>query len=191
VSSSSWKSRIVGHSESDPGDLVAHDRNWRGHPESQQKALVDALDSVGWVQTVVVNDRTGTIVDGHLRVALAMARGVTSIPVQHIDIDKQEEKLVLATLDPLAGLAATDEGALKGLLSDVSDQLGDELGRMTEDITGHRPDPAPAMPTQDEIDRHEITMAERYENRQPDLVDVTCEDCGYTFAINRTMLRPS
>ena len=32
-------------------------------------------DAVGWVQQVLVNRRTGFVVDGHARVALALSRG--------------------------------------------------------------------------------------------------------------------
>jgi hypothetical protein len=35
----------------------------------------DVLDRVGWVQSVIVNRKTGRLVDGHLRVQLAVDAG--------------------------------------------------------------------------------------------------------------------
>jgi len=166
-----------------PGDLIANDHNWRGHPPHQQEAIAAALDRVGWVQSIVVNERTGSIVDGHLRVALALAREESAVPVQFVDLAASEERLVLATLDPLAALAVTDEGALKGLLSGID--MPAELDRLMGGVMGSPEQTASTMPTQDDIDRTEAEMADRYVGRQPDLSDVTCPDCGHTFGVNR------
>ena len=70
---SRWRNRIVGTGSEPPERLVANPLNWRIHPPRQHAALAGALASVGWVQQVVVNRRTGFVVDGHLRVALADA----------------------------------------------------------------------------------------------------------------------
>ncbi len=66
-----WRSRIVGSGEEAPDQLLANPANWRVHPEAQQDALAGLLGQVGWVQQILVNRRTGHVVDGHLRVALA------------------------------------------------------------------------------------------------------------------------
>jgi hypothetical protein len=50
-----WRSRIVGHAEVPPAELVPNPRKWRTHPADQQHALAGALGEVGWVQEVVVN----------------------------------------------------------------------------------------------------------------------------------------
>jgi hypothetical protein len=69
-----WRNRIVGSGEADPAQLVANPLNWRGHPRNQTLALAGSLDTVGWVQSVLVNRRSGYVVDGHARVELAIAR---------------------------------------------------------------------------------------------------------------------
>ena len=68
-----WRNRIVGQGEEAPDQLLANPRNWRIHPKAQQDALVSVLDQVGWVQEIIVNQRTGYVVDGHLRVSLAIS----------------------------------------------------------------------------------------------------------------------
>ncbi len=128
----SWDNRIISTGEEAPDQLLANPMNWRIHPEFQQKALKGVLDQVGWVQQVIVNQRTGHLIDGHLRVTLAMREGVGTIPVNYVDLSEDEEKLILATLDPLAGLAVTDDemyGSLtEGLEIDdaaVAELIGD------------------------------------------------------------------
>jgi ParB-like chromosome segregation protein Spo0J len=59
------------------------------------------LDTVGWVQSVIVNRTTGYVVDGHLRVAMAISKGEALIPVSYVELDEAEENLVLAALDPV------------------------------------------------------------------------------------------
>ena len=93
-----WRSRIVGHAELRPADITTHPLNWRTHPRAQHAALAGVLDEVGWVQQVIVNRRTGRLVDGHLRVEAARRRGEPTIPVLYVDLDESEEALVLATL---------------------------------------------------------------------------------------------
>jgi len=117
-----WESRIVGHGEAAPADLVGNPRNWRTHPKAQRDALAGVLDQVGWVQDVIVNRRTGYLVDGHARVAVAAQRGETSVPVVYVDLSEDEELLILATLDPLAAMAEADTDALADLLAAVTSE---------------------------------------------------------------------
>jgi hypothetical protein len=114
-----WQNRIVGHGEEAPDQLLANPKNWRIHPASQQEGLAALLDRVGWVQSVVVNKRTGFLVDGHLRVTLAMRRDEPTIPVVYVDLTEAEEDLVLATIDPISALAGTDQDSLRALLIDM------------------------------------------------------------------------
>ena len=78
------------------------------------------LDTVGYVAQVIVNQRTGHLVDGHLRVEEALSHGQPAIPVLYVDLSEDEERLVLASLDPLAAMATTDEAKLRELLAEVS-----------------------------------------------------------------------
>lgn len=136
--STQWRNRIIGHGEEAPDQLLANPRNFRIHPKPQQDALAGVLTEVGWVQDVIVNQRTGHVIDGHLRVSLAISRQEPSIPVVYVDLDEQEEALILATLDPLSAMAATDREQLDALLHEVStgdaavqamlDQLAQQTG---------------------------------------------------------------
>ena len=113
------KNRIVGSGIEKLDEILFNPRNWRIHPLNQQNALNGVLDEVGWVQEVIVNQRTGNLVDGHLRCQLAARNGETEIPVKYVDLSEDEEALILATIDPIAGMAATDKEKLDELINDI------------------------------------------------------------------------
>jgi DNA modification methylase len=116
-----WTNRIVGSDLVAPDQLVANPRNWRTHPGRQRDALRGSLGTVGWVQQVLVNQRTGHVVDGHARVEEALTRGEATVPVLYVDLDPEEEAVVLATLDPIAAMAERDDAKLRELLAEVSE----------------------------------------------------------------------
>jgi hypothetical protein len=114
-----WRNRIVGQGEVDPESLLANPLNWRIHPKDQQDALEDVIDQVGWVSRIIVNQRTGFVIDGHLRISLALRNDEALVPVTYVDLDEQEEYLVLATLDPIAGMAIADNAQIAQLMGSV------------------------------------------------------------------------
>src|SRR5262249_403061 len=69
--------------------------------------------------SVIVNQRSGFVVDGHARIALAISKQQASVPVVYVDLDEAEEGMVLATLDPISALAGTDDSQLAALLASV------------------------------------------------------------------------
>ena len=137
-----WRNRIVGHGEESPEQLVANPANWRLHPKEQQRALAGALAEVGWVAQVLVNRTTGHVVDGHLRVDLALSRGEPTVPVTYVELTEEEERLVLAFLDPIAAMAGAEKEALEALLAGLApadDALAALLAELGEDNGIRRP----------------------------------------------------
>ena len=114
-----WKNRIVSHTVEDPANLKPHPLNWRTHPTSQTQALEASLDEIGWVEEIVVNDRTGFMLNGHLRRERALVRGEKEVPVTHIDISPEEESLALTILDPMVALSGISVDKLKDLIESV------------------------------------------------------------------------
>jgi len=113
--SEAWQSRIVRREHADPTALKASPGNWREHGVAQMDAAEAVLDASGWVRDVLVNARTGHIVDGHLRVSIAIRRREPTVPVTYIDLSEAEEALALSTFDPIADLALADGGKLAAL----------------------------------------------------------------------------
>ena len=111
--------RIIGHGEEQVDQLLANPLNFRLHPDNQQQALAGAIDDIGFIRSVTVNQRTGRVVDGHLRVTLAARSGVESLPVEYVDLSEAEEAQALLSLDPIAAMAASDKAKLDELMRAV------------------------------------------------------------------------
>jgi DNA modification methylase len=143
-----WRNRIVGSGEEAPDQLVANPKNWRTHPGGQRDALRGSLATVGWVQQVLVNKRTGHVVDGHARVEEALSRHEPMVPVLYVDLDEAEEAQVLATLDPIAAMAQQDDHKLRELLAELNiDDPG--LVALLESLSG--PEPKAGLTDPDDV----------------------------------------
>lgn len=115
-----WNNRIVGEGWEAPDQLLANPKNFRLHPADQQQALNGALGELGWIQRIIVNRTTGHVVDGHLRVAIAMRKNEATVPVVYVELTEAEEQLALATLDPISAMASADKAMLTELLEGIS-----------------------------------------------------------------------
>jgi hypothetical protein len=180
-----WQSRIQRHDNVDPNTLLENPANWRIHPQHQQQQLETLLDHVGWVRHVIVNDQTGHLVDGHLRVRMAQAKGEPSVPVVYVDLTPEEEHLILASLDPIATLAATDSSALAALAASLEMNLPDtDLTQMVRNLAGTETQ-TQTSPTQDQIDQRQDEMTSAFEGRHLHAYDASCPSCGNAFQFAR------
>lgn len=175
-----WVNRIVGSGREPAAQLLANEKNWRIHPKQQQDALAGIMGQLGWIQQVIVNKRTSerwganrgveTLVDGHLRVAMAISQGEeTEVPVLYVDLEPEEEALALASIDPIAALATADKEQLDGLLREVS--TGDAavqamLAKLAADEGIVPPD---------------VTFKEYDESVADEVEYLTCPECGHKW----------
>ena len=165
-----WKNRITGYGEEAPDQLLANPHNHRIHPKRQQDALSGSLDTLGYIQTVIVNKATGHIVDGHLRVSMALREGQTSIPVTYVDLTPEEEAQALLSLDPIAAMAATD--------ADKVDELLRMVNTDNEQVMKHLQDLAIENGiTSPDFQPVGIDEQGRLDQKKP----VTCPECGHEF----------
>ena len=116
--------RIVDHAEVDPNSLIPHEVNWREHPESQKQVFDGVLKEVGFAQSVTVSKRTGKILDGHMRVQMAVEQGWPAIPVEYVDVDEREEAAIIATMNPMAALAERNRERIEAAaaIANLNDQ---------------------------------------------------------------------
>jgi ParB-like chromosome segregation protein Spo0J len=94
-------------------------KNWRVHPQNQQDALRGVLAEIGYADALLARelpDGSLELIDGHLR---AETTPDQEVPVLVLDVDEKEAAKLLAVLDPLAGLADTDQDVLAELLAEV------------------------------------------------------------------------
>ncbi len=151
--------------------------NWREHPEFQSLAL-DALifgdEGVGWAGAALFNERTGRFIDGHDRRKLTIARG-DIMPVLVGAWSDEQERKILATLDPITALAQTNgerlqkvlEGLsgsdehVKQLLNDLAQQAREALAQLPENVQ---------FPEYDKDTANDVKYAE-------------CPKCGHKFPL--------
>lgn len=124
---STFDSRISGYGTEDPEQLLANPQNWRKHPQAQQNAMQGVLEEVGWVTNVIVNEVTGHVLDGHMRIQVAMRNGEREVPVTYVNLTEEEERIVLATYDPLGAMAQQDSKQLADLLAGIQDRANEDL----------------------------------------------------------------
>lgn len=148
-----WSNRIVSYGEEDPEQLLANPLNWRVHPKAQQVSLSGVLDDIGFISPVIVNRTTGHMIDGHLRVSLALRNNVPSVPVIYVELNEQEEKEALVTLDPIANMAAADMRNLESLIGDMG-QVNDAVRLLVGEIL-HESNKKAVKQDLDELDEDE------------------------------------
>lgn len=115
-----WKNKIVGHADIDPTQLLANPHNFRIHPKFQQEALRGVINDVGFIRSVTVSKNSGYVLDGHLRVLLALRDNIPLIPVEYVDLTEAEEAEALLTIDPIAAIAGSDKDKIETLLHQVN-----------------------------------------------------------------------
>jgi len=119
IEQGAFRNRIIGYGNEPVDQILFNPLNWRIHPKEQQDGLTGVLEEIGWVQNIVINRTTGHLVDGHLRVQLADRAGEKTVPVTYVELSESEEAIILATIDPIAVLAATDKEKLDDLLHSI------------------------------------------------------------------------
>jgi hypothetical protein len=116
------RSRIVGHADVPLSQIHAHKMNFRKHGAAQVSALSGSMSDLGWVKSILVSKRTGTIIDGHARFEEAMRRKEPTIPVEYVDLSPDEERKALALLDPISEMATRDDALFSALLDSVKSE---------------------------------------------------------------------
>ena len=127
------------------GDLKDNPANWRRHPPGQLSALRNLIadPEVGWAAPLLYNERTKRLIDGHARKRIVGADEF--VPVLIGSWSEEAEKKILATLDPLAGMAEADPAALQALLAEVG-LKGPDLEALAADLDELLASPAPDEP---------------------------------------------
>ena len=123
------------------GDLRPNPKNWRTHPESQHNALRKAFAEIGMANACIARelpDGSLMLLDGHLRAETA---STSLIPVIVLDVTEEEGDKILATFDPVAGMAKTNSEAFAEL-SRSFDDVVDRLRELAEPDDPYEPDPS-------------------------------------------------
>lgn len=144
----------------------AHPDNARRHPLKQREAVESSLRKFGMIAPIIVNERTGNVIDGHERVWQGLQNDDAELPYITVDIDPADEATALLTFDRTGDLADWDADVIARLLPDVRTDLDPALDRLMAELA----EEVGVTPNLDPLD-------------PPEPVDrsVTCPDCGSVF----------
>ena len=123
---SATRNRILRHARVRAGDLVPHELNARLHPNGQRQALLALYGEVGFARSLLayeLPDGRLKLIDGHLRQNLDLEM---IVEVEVLDVNDEEARKLLLSIDPLAALAEHDLkrlDELRRLTSSSSDDL--------------------------------------------------------------------
>jgi len=117
--------------------LLPNPKNWRTHNTRQRNVLKGILAEIGYADALLVRelpDGALQLIDGHLR---AETTPDQEVPVLVLDLNDAEADKLLATLDPLAALADTNQTMLDDLLAQIETEniAVQEFLRSLTDVT--------------------------------------------------------
>lgn len=155
-------------------ELIPNPKNWRLHPARQQDVLRGILAEVGYADALLARETAEgglMLIDGHLR---AETTPDAIVPVLILDLDEAEADKLLATLDPLAGMAETDGAKLDALLAGVktdSAALGAMLAGLAAEPVPLPVDGAESAPSEEPATRFSIVIHCETEQEQLELLE--------------------
>jgi ParB-like chromosome segregation protein Spo0J len=138
------RNRIIEHVQVRAADLVPHPFNWRRHSDEQRQALTASYEEVGFARSLLgyrLPDGKIQLIDGHLRRDLEPEMLVT---VEVLDVNDEEARKLLLTIDPLAALATSDAEAL-ARLAEITRADSALLNDLWQSLAGKGSDREPAL----------------------------------------------
>jgi ParB-like chromosome segregation protein Spo0J len=158
-------------------DLRPNPRNWRVHPKAQREALQGVLAEVGYADALLARelpDGTLELIDGHLR---AETTPDQLVPVLVLDVTEDEAAKLLATVDPLAGMAERDGTAFASLLEGIEFQSA----AVRNMLRGLEP-PVPRAKDDPKAQPEPTPPTEFHQYDQSIPTDYHCPMCGYEWS---------
>jgi hypothetical protein len=104
---------------------------------------------------------------------MAMRSGQDKVPVTYVDLSDDEERLILASLDPIGAMAVPDAEKLGELLESVD---SDDVASLLEAIAAANEVDFSRLRDFEPVGEDETR---RLDQRKP----VTCPECGHEFTI--------
>lgn len=108
--------------------------------DAEYKKIKRSIETFGYVDPIIVNERTGVIVGGHQRLKVLKDLGYEEIEVSVVDLDEQQEKALNVALNKISG--EWDFELLKDLLEELDD------GSFDLELTGFDMDEIEGLMTQ-------------------------------------------
>jgi len=141
-------------------------------PSALLDVLSSALAEVGWAGACLYNEATGRLVGGHASRKVWLDKGAEKIPVLIGSWTEEQERRILAMLEPLSAMAGANASALGALLQDVSTDnpaLASMFARLAESVAA--------------VPRVDATLPEEFPESDEGLpIEYCCPKCNYAWS---------
>jgi Domain of unknown function (DUF4417) len=143
----------------DPEQLAENPLNWKAHPPEQLAGLDAFMTQVGWAGALTYNEQSQRLLDGHARRKLAMGKG--PVPVLIGRWNEDQERQILALLDPTGWTSQADRTKLSALLSAPFPEIqNEELAKLMDAVkASSRLLDEPETEDSQEAETLEVTLA--------------------------------
>ena len=139
------------------GEIKRAEWNPRFLPEKNEGKLNDSLEHFGWLQPLTWNARTGTLIDGHMR--LEELSDDEEVPIYCVWLDQSQEKMASISLNNSFG-DWIDQG-----VSDSLKSLNEEMADINMAGFGNETGKFLFLDEWEEDQKHEREELEEYEKK--------------------------
>jgi len=87
--------------------------------DTEYDNLKRSIETFGYAEPIIWNERTGNVVGGHQRLKILKAQGLKEVEVSVVDLSEEQEKAFNIALNKIGG--DWDNEKLKALLSELKD----------------------------------------------------------------------
>ncbi len=99
------------------------------------EALTRSITEFGFIDPIIVGERTAVVIGGHQRLVAARKLGLKTVPVIFLDVGEEKAKLFNVALNKISG--EFDEELLAQLLADLAESSGHSTSP-SPDLTAKR-----------------------------------------------------
>ena len=150
--------------------------------DAEYKKLKRSIETFGYVEPIIVNERTGVIVGGHQRLKVLKDLGYEEIEVSVVNLDEKQEKALNVALNKISG--EWDFELLKDLLEELDD------GSFDLELTGFDMDEIEDLMTQyfDDDDEDDAEVTEDDFDLDESMPEEPITKVGYIWKLGRHRL---
>lgn len=143
--------------------------------DAEYKKIKRSIETFGYVDPIIVNERTGVIVGGHQRLKVLKDLGYEEIEVSVVNLDEKQEKALNIALNKISG--EWDFELLKDLLEELDD------GSFDVELTGFDMDELEKLMTQYHVEDDEQSPDDFEVIDDEDIeTEYKCPRCSYEWS---------
>lgn len=118
----------------DVKEIQCAEYNPRAITDQELQGLRNSIKKFGFIDPLIVNTRTNTLVGGHQRLKAAKLEGFKSVPAVEIDVSPSEEKALNVALNSHSIQGSFDLDKLSDVIADIRIELPELHSELNFDV---------------------------------------------------------